>query len=166
MNPFIQLDRYAYEEPHYLQLRFRISNGHQYGDAEIYANAEDVKDWGAALVDFPQHKAHVYLWEAGSEYQEDRYAHYMRLRCFVRDSVGHSAIQVRYSNNGEPPHKELFEFTIPVDAAALNRLGSALLRFAALEHEALFWTPEDVTLFKTRKEAEPSRAANLAPLGG
>lgn len=164
MASFLQIDRYAYEEPYHLQLRFRLSNGSLVGDAEIYVDAQRVEEWGCALSDFPKHQDHVYLWEVGSERAEDRWAYYMRLRCFLTDSTGHCALHIRFNNNRPLPEKEIFEFCIPAEPAALNRLGAGLLTFARLEHEVLLWTPEDVTLFRTRFEAEGWRRENVLML--
>jgi hypothetical protein len=64
------------------------------------------------------------------------------------------------------PHREIFEFSIPLDAASLNRLGEGLKKFSCAEHEVLIWSHEETTLFKNRKEAEQADPANLASLGG
>lgn len=164
MAPFLQIDRYPYEEPYNLRMRFRLSNGSQLGDAEIYVGAQSVEEWGCALSSFPKHRGEVYLWEAGSERAEDRWAYYMRLRCFLTDSIGHCALHIRFNNNQPLPDTVMFEFCIPVEPAALNRLGTALSAFARLEHEALLWTSEGATLFRTRVEAEQSHRENTLPL--
>jgi len=165
MKPFIRIDRYPFEEPYNFQIRLRMTNGKLLGDAEIYVAALEIAAWGAALSDFPRHRDQVYLWEVGSEHPEDRWSYYMRLRAWVTDSVGHCALHIRYNNNRDLPHREIFEFSTPMDAASLNRLGQSLASFSSADHEVLIWTQDDTTLYQQRKEAEQASPANHRPFG-
>ncbi|MEI7948104.1 MAG: hypothetical protein WCJ02_15490 [bacterium] len=166
MKPYLTIERFPYEEPYHLNLIMRASNDSQAGMLEIYSSPEQLNEIGKDLIDFPLSIGHVVLWELGSERPEDRFAHYMRFRAFALDSVGHTALHLRFCNNLDLPAKAISEFCITAEAAALNRLGKLLCDFALLKHKYLFWSPTEGDLYFNRKEAEQGGAANIAPLCG
>lgn len=89
---------------------------------------------------FPQHHGDVFLYEIGSEKPEDRFAYYFRFRVFNTDSLGRAAIQIRFCNNNELPYREIVEFCIQTEPAAINKLGKLLREFALLEQEFIAWS--------------------------
>jgi hypothetical protein len=166
MKPYLTIERFPYEEPYHVNLIMRAFNGSQAGMLEIYSSPEQINEIGKDLIDFPQSIGHVVLWELGSERPEDRFAHYLRFRAFALDSVGHTALHLRFCNNLALPDKAISEFCITTEAAALNRLGKLLCDFALLKHEYLFWSPTEGNLYLNRKEAHQDGATNLGPFGG
>lgn len=153
-SPFIRIIRYPYEEPHHLNLVMSASNGHASGRLEIYLNAEDLLKWAEGMEKFPMHAQSVQLWELGSEYPEDRFAFYFRLRLFTVDSLGHCAIHFRFNNNAALPDREISEFCIRSEAAQVNRLGRLCREFAQLSHRVLYWSLTDGELYESIQEAE------------
>lgn len=139
---FIEITRHPYEEPYHVHVEATFANEDTSGRCDFYANADCFTEWAAAFEAFPRHAQDTYLWEIGSERPEDRFAYYVRLRAFTTDSVGHCALQIRFNNNRELPHKQLFEFCIPCEAAHLNRLGKLLRTFGELKHSSLIWSKE------------------------
>lgn len=154
MTPFIHIQRNPYEEPHHLNLVMTASNGGVQGRLEFYLNADALLEWAEGVESFPLHARSVLRWELGSEYPDDRFGFYFRLRLFTVDSVGHSAIQLRFNNNAALPEREISEFCIPSEPAQLNRLGRLLREFAQLQHRVLWWTPTNGSLFVTVQDAE------------
>lgn len=143
MSYFLRITRTPYEEPSHLQLLLEASNGGQSASLEIYVNADSIKEMASALEVFPRHALDAYLFEIGSEREEDRWAYYLRFRAFLTDALGHSALLFRFNNNRELPFRELAEFCIETEPASINRLGVLLREFLKLEHRTLYWTSDD-----------------------
>jgi hypothetical protein len=154
MTPSIKITRYPYEEPYHLNLVMEATNGRIRGQIEFYINSEELIELADEFEVFPGHASAVHLWELGSEKSEDRFAYYFRFRLFTTDSVGYCAIQLRFNNNEDLPDREISEFCIPVEPSGLNRLGKLFREFAKLNHEVLYWEPNDGKLYATQNEAE------------
>ena len=143
MSNYIRIERIPYEEPYHVQLVWSVSNGNTSTSFEYYDNAESLIELADHLEQFPRHRDDVFLVEVGSERPEDRFAYYFRFRVFTTDSRGGSAIQIRFSNNGELPYREIAEFCIRTEPASLNRLGKLFREFAKLQHDCLAWTESE-----------------------
>ncbi len=131
------------------------TSGRLRGRLEFYCNASDLVELAEELEAFPRHASAVYLWELGTEKDEDRFAHYFRFRLFTTDSVANSAIQLRFNNNRELPEREISEFCIEAETSGINKLGKLVRKFSELKHEVLYWEPLGGDLFMTKKDAEP-----------
>jgi hypothetical protein len=153
MNSYIRITRYPYEEPYHVHLVLEASNGKQKWELEIYDNAESLCVLAERLEIFPRHKDDVFLWELGSEHEEDRWSYYFRFRVFLTDATGHCAIQIRFNNNRPLPHREMVEFCINAEAGQINRLGKLCRRFAELKHELLVWEGNDGAVYESKYEA-------------
>ena len=164
MPSYIRFTRCPYEEPYNLHLILAACNGRQAAEIEFYVGRQILSQWAEALEAFPRRRNDTYLWEYGSERPKDKWAYYLRLCVFTTDAAGHCAIQLRLNNNAPLPEREISEFCIKAEAAAVNRLGSLFSSFANLEHEVLVWTPTAGRLIKTRKEAEPDATPNGGPV--
>ncbi|MGL6213236.1 hypothetical protein [Billgrantia desiderata] len=140
MRNYLRIERILYEDPCHVHLVWEMSNGNVSSCFEYYDNADSLKEIGKRLEQFPQHSGDVLLHEIGSEKPEDRLAYYFRFRACTTDSRGGSAIQIRFCNNRELPYRELFEFCIQAEPAAINRLGKLFLEFAKLEKEYMAWS--------------------------
>ena len=143
MRNHLRIERIPYEEPYHVQLAWDISNGNITALFDYYDNADSLKEIGKRLYEFPSHKNDVFLYEIGSEKPEDRFAYYFRLRAFMTDARGNSAIQIRFSNNRDLPYREIIEFCIRTEPAAINRLGKLFMAFANLEHEYMAWSDSE-----------------------
>ena len=143
MSNYIRIERIPYEEPEHLQLVWSVSNGDVTACFEYYCNADSLIKIAEHLEQFPRHTSDVFLYEIGSEKPEDNFAYYFRFRVFTANLRGGSAIQLRYSNNRELPYREIVEFCIQTEPAAINRLGKLFGEFARLRKEYLAWTDSD-----------------------
>ncbi len=140
MSAYIKIKRIPYEEPYHLQLQLEASNGRQTARFEFYASPEIFLEFADALEVFPRHATDVYLYELGSERPEDRWAYYFRFRAFTTDTRGHCAIQLRFNNCRDLPHREIAEFCIEAEVAQINRLGALFRSYAKLQEQVLFWS--------------------------
>lgn len=59
------------------------------------------------------------------------------------DGFGRCALQLRFNNNQEFPHREISEFCIETVPAQINRLGKMFRQFAKLESPVLEWSPSE-----------------------
>ena len=96
--------------------------------AEIYCETARLADFGRQLMEFPRDLRHEVVFQSGSE--SPSYVFLVRLRAFVHDSSGHVALEVFMRSRFDPPNGADSHFFIHSDAAALNRLGAALLHWA------------------------------------
>ena len=122
------------------------SNGTFAGAMEIYSTPAEISEIGKAFAKFPSMIPDNYVYEHGSADPAKRMYCYLRLRAYTVDGVGHCALQISMNANGAPPHEGVCEFSIHVEAAALNRLGHLLEHYSKLEHLELRWTPTDAYL--------------------
>jgi hypothetical protein len=143
MSSYIKIERVPYEEPYHVQLNWEVSNGNISSRFEYYDNADSLNRMAENLEQFPKHSSDVFLYEIGSEKPEDNFAYYFRFRVFTTDGFGHSAIQIRFCNNNVLPYREIAEFCIQVEPAAINTLGKLLREFAKLEKDYLVWSETD-----------------------
>lgn len=143
MSTYLRITRIPYEEPYHLELRVEASNGRQSACFGFYIGAQLLIEIADELEVFPQHSSHVFLQEVGSERPEDRWAYYFRFRVFPVDGFGRCALQLRFNNNQELPHREISEFCIETVPAQINRLGKMFRQFAKLESPVLEWSPSE-----------------------
>src|SRR5690606_14090197 len=112
MDKYLIIERKPYEEPYNLNLKMQVSNGSERSEMEFYIGAQVLVEFADGLENFPKHKDQIFLWEAGSEIPEDRWAYYLRIRAFCLDSAGHCAIQIRWNNNQKLPDKVITDFCL------------------------------------------------------
>jgi hypothetical protein len=144
-SSFLALIRYPYEEPYHLQLDFAASNGVFSGGFDFYCATESLVAFATELIHFPATLESEVVWEVGSPKLAERHYRYLHLRAHVFDHRGHCGLQMRMSSNNEPPDDASCDFTVTAEAAAINRLGEALLRFSRFEDSQLMWTPHETT---------------------
>ena len=147
LNSFIQISRHLYEEPHTLNLVIIASNGYAQGALEFYSNTKTLSELGSELTKFPSHEKSRHLYQGGSEYPEDNFGWYLRLRAKALNSKEKCLLQLRFNNNERIDQERCFEdpqltdFSIRARADSIQRLGCLLTEFAKLQHQRLFWTP-------------------------
>lgn len=149
--PFVIIRRTPYEEPYVLSLEIRASNGTFSGATDFYVDASEVRAMGVALTRFPSRAGDEFVYEYGSGDPADRFYRYFRMRAYTLDRAGHCALQLAMNLNESEPGEGACRFSIhPLEAAALNRLGALLVRFAELRHLELQWCPafESAQLFE------------------
>lgn len=146
MDHFIRITRTPYEEPHHLQLLLEVSNGRQTASLDFYVTTQMLLEAAKALEVFPRHGRDEYLFELGSEQAEVRFGFYLRMRAFLTNGSGSSALQFRINNNEDVPSREMAEFCIESEVQSINDLGSLLRNFAKREHTSLFWSAGECTL--------------------
>lgn len=131
-----KLDVDEYDAPH---VEVTISGDGFAARLDSYIEDDEWVEFSTELQSFPRSLEHEVRFEHGAP--EGEYYCYILLRAFVYDGVGHSALEVKVSNNSTPPHSATAHFYIPCEAAALNRLGESLEAWArSKEYEFVFLT--------------------------
>jgi hypothetical protein len=141
MEPYIVMRRVPYEEPYHLNIELEASNGTFGGAVDFYCSPQALLKIGAALSAFPVKIPDEYIFEYGSPGVGNRVYRHVLLRAYTVGAVGHCGLQISMNRNCAPPDEGICEFSILAEAAALNKLGHLLQRFAQLEHLELKWTP-------------------------
>ena len=153
MKPFIQITRHLYEEPYHLNLVIIACNGRAMGSLEFYLNRTDLDEVGEKLARFPKHEISNYLYELGSEKPEDNFGHFFKLFAFKRSVLPNECfLQFRFNNNRHLDEnawrheRQKADFWLTMTIESLNRLGQSMRDFSKLEHQRLYWTPENSIL--------------------
>ena len=122
-----------------LRVEMHASNGAFAATQEFYCHPEDIRKFGGRLREFPTGPQDQVVWEIGSS--DPKWAHHVRLRAYLVDALGHSALEVLADNRRNPPHRGTAEFSIRSDPASLNRLGNALVAWSKNYSRPLEWEP-------------------------
>jgi hypothetical protein len=68
-----------------------------------------------------------------------KWAHFVLIRAFLFDSVGHAAIEFAVSNNSTPPYSAQTSFFIRSEVASINYLGQQLRAWVISHDSPLIW---------------------------
>jgi hypothetical protein len=111
-----------------LQLQLRAQSGERALSQDFYAYPEDLRQFGATLEAFPSSAKDSAVFEYGSG--DPKVYCWVRLRAYLYDSAGHSALEVMVENNLEPPAQASAQFSVKLEAATLNKLGQELVAWS------------------------------------
>ena len=139
--PFFSFDLYSVEEPGVLHIGFKASNGLFSGYAELYCTDDSIIALGKALQSFPAHVHDEQRLEIGTDDFKENFYLYFLLRAHVADAIGHCALQIVIRENPKVPDISACQFSIPTEAAPLNRLGWRLEEFGARKVAHFRWSP-------------------------
>ncbi|MBK0404421.1 hypothetical protein I5M27_15590 [Adhaeribacter sp. BT258] len=128
---------YEWDEEFYFEITasnqvFKVTHNAFYGEESWF------QDFAKQLVDFPKSQDQVVKFEAGKENEKGWLNHFM-IKVFCFDPNGHCAIEILSEDNSEPPSNYRINFSLNSEAAAINRLGKALLDWNPKETETLLW---------------------------
>jgi len=118
-----------------LELRLFVEGERRSIAIDFYDYADHLKKWGEELMTFPACANEEVAFENGAK---DGNAYlWLAVRAFVTDGVGNTALEIEYRKPGNRLHLEVARFAIPVEAAAINRLGAALKSWEPTAHGPL-----------------------------
>lgn len=121
------------------RLEFHVSNGSFAGKTDIYCGAEDIKEIGENLLNFPRKVGDEYCFEYGSEMPEDNFYRFFLMRVYTFNAQGHCALQFKINLNEEEPLEGQSTFSIQAESQAISRLGNIFLKFSELKHKEFHW---------------------------
>ena len=111
-----------------LELRLTLENDRYRATEEFYVYPEDLGEFGRRLADFPSSLIDGVTFEVGSK--EPKSYCWVRLRAYVYDAKGHTALEFRFENHADEPLKAAAQFSVALEAATLNELGRGLAEWA------------------------------------
>lgn len=140
MNEGITLTRLPYDDSAW-HVEVCASGGTYSAAQEFYVYPTDLAEFGQRLTAFPQRIGDEVRYEIGG--RTENWAHYLLLRAFIYDSVGHAALEFAADNRcGVPGHAQA-RFFFCCEVAALNRLGKQLQAWTLDSDEPLNWNPRN-----------------------
>jgi hypothetical protein len=137
-NAFVLFRDLPYDEPE-LHIELRASNGSTSATQDFYCYSEDLETFGRELSSFPTSTTSEARLEAGN--RDPGWAHFVLVRAFVYDRVGHSALEIDVESHSEDPYGQSARFHILCEPASLNKLGAQLLAWCRDRQQALEWRP-------------------------
>jgi len=123
-KPWIRFSKWPYEES-MLHFEVEASDGSYVASQDFYADLSDLLEFGQGLVAFPRVQSDQVLFQAGKN--DPGWAHWVSIRVYCYDAVGHGAIEVEVDNNKKGTHGRQAQFTIRTEVASINRLGQGLV---------------------------------------
>ena len=125
--PFLEIERIWTDDDEMAQLDVRASNDAQVGKQDFYIYPEEILGFGKKLQEFPKSMSDVVKLEYG---EDPKYYCYLLLSAVVLDSVGHSAIELKFDNRLEPPSQARAHFYMQCEPATINKLGKQFVAWA------------------------------------
>jgi hypothetical protein len=123
------------EDDGMLELRLCVRGTRLSACVDFYDDAPSLKAWGEQLMAFPANIRDEVVFEKGSK---DGNAYlWLAIRAFVTNGAGNTALEVEYEKPGDRLHRKAVRFAVPVEAAAIKRLGAALKSWEPTEHAPL-----------------------------
>lgn len=90
----------------------------------FYGDADMLTEFGRKLMDFPKNAEETVCFEWGHAEYPTAFG-YLRMEAYCSSPVGHTALRITVENGEQAAHHR-FEFSIPSEAASINRLGALL----------------------------------------
>ncbi|HJW40336.1 MAG TPA: hypothetical protein VJ476_03800 [Rhizomicrobium sp.] len=108
---------------------------------EFYSNIERFTEFGRALTAFPRSIDSEEAFENGSP--DSGISDYLLVRAYLRDGLGHGAIEIVTDNGRSNPYRAKAAFNLHCEVAAINRLGVELKSWATNPSAPLVWNAVD-----------------------
>ena len=121
--PFIEIEKIWTDDDGMVQLELCASNDMQVGKQDFYFYPEGVSEFGARLQEFPKTQKDEISLEYGAD---PKFYCYFSLKALVLDSVGHSALEVKFDNRLDPPSQAQAHFFMKCEPATVNEFGKRL----------------------------------------
>ena len=107
-------------------LQVALATGHSSAHAtmDVYLYPDQLERFAAELEQFPMTLTQEVVLESGSS--DPKWYGHLRVRVYVVDSVGHSAVEVSIDYRGDPLGPISHHFYLPCNPADMNELGRRL----------------------------------------
>ena len=123
---FLRLQRLPFDEEAW-HVVFSAGHSDCSSEQDCYLEPKGLEDFANAIRAFPNGVKDEVNLEIGE--QGPKSAHYIRLRVFCYNSSGHTALEVCFDNNGEPPYVQSSRFCIVCELSSIDALGVQLLEW-------------------------------------
>lgn len=120
-----------------IQFQVEIENYYCKTSLDFYGYADDFKEFGHRLTEFPRSITDTVVFQLGED--DRKWAYYMFIKAFCYDASGHTALRIVVDNLGDSVNGHRSEFSITSEAASINMLGQILLTWNPLVTKEIIW---------------------------
>lgn len=113
-----------------------ISKGRIETHTHLYLDSNLWQEFGRQLLTFPENTTAKVVFDATDN---GMYWQSLRLEAYCFDLLGHTALRISVDNNDPDPHRCRLEFSIPAEAASLNKLGRLLANWQPEHESEIIW---------------------------
>ena len=107
----------------------------------FYGHTDEFAEFGRELVKFPERISHTVSFELGNANRA--YAmEYLLISAYCVDPQGHTALRIIIDNGASGADYHRFEFSIPSEAASINKLGALLASWNVSNTPEITWKSE------------------------
>lgn len=118
-----------------LQVELFLEGNGYAATQDFYLYSDTLKIFGRKLQEFPSSVSDEAILEVGSS--EATHYCWAKLRAYVYDGSGHTALELCTKRNGAPHVCAQSKFSVVIEAAALNNLGLKIEKWAFDNKESL-----------------------------
>lgn len=116
-----------------------FSNSSCASTLDFYGYANEFKEFGQKLTDFPKSVSDKVTYELGEK--GDKWAYYLLIQAYCVEVNGQFTIKIESTNNGTGPSYHHNKFEINSEPASINLLGQGLKSWNPLESKEFKWNP-------------------------
>jgi hypothetical protein len=120
-----------------IQFQVRIENYYCKTSLDFYGYADDFKEFGHKLSEFPKSISDTVAFQIGED--DRKWAYYMFIKAFCYDALGHTALRIVVDNFGDNVYGHRSEFSINSEAASINLLGQILMNWNPHVTKEIIW---------------------------
>lgn len=135
------LHRLWVDDDEMLQVEVSLQGSGYAATQDVYVYPADLEKFGHRLEAFPASASDEAMLEIGSA-DEKAYC-WLKLRAYVYDGRGHSALELCVKRNGAPHVCAQAQFSVQIEAASLNSLGAQITKWAASNENPLVFERSD-----------------------
>lgn len=122
--PFIAFKSVSSDDDGMLQIDVTAANSYAAATMDVYLYPDEIENFATELERFPTALAHEVVLESGSS--DPKWYGHLRVRVYVMDRAGHSAVEVLMDRRGKPPGRASHHFYLTCNPADMNELGRRL----------------------------------------
>jgi|SRR5215831_12728976 len=119
-----------------LEFRLTVENEQYRSTHDCYLYPGTIREFGEGLASFPKSIADSVVLESGGE--DPKWYGWLRLRAYVYDSAGHSALECLTETRGDELVRASARFSFRLQAAAFNELGKQLIEWSPNSRDFTF----------------------------
>lgn len=141
MGKGIFLKRLSFDaEDDLVKFLIYFSSGNNSISLEFYGYADEFKEFGEGLMNFPRSITDSVRYELGKS--NEQWAYYMLMEVYCFQNNGHSAMHIMVNNNRQAPDSSKAEIYISSVPSSFNKLGQLLRGWNPVRHPEIEWTAE------------------------
>ena len=135
--PYIRFTKIWEDSDGMLEIELSASNDRYASLASFYTYPDELQTFAKRLQEFPASTADQILFEYGKD--DEKYPSYLRIKVILFDKVGHSAIEIKTSVNGDMRVTARSSFSLSCNPAEINAIGKKIENWIRVKEEGLYY---------------------------